>query len=226
MTVDQLIRLGVKESTAHRYITFLNAALIRYNISTPLRQAHFFTQILHESGMLFYTQEIADGSAYEGRKDLGNTVAGDGKLFKGRGFLQITGRLTYIEYGNSIGENISAQPNLVAQPKHAADSAGWFWVEFKKDSKGRNLNAMADDDNFLRITYFVNGGFNGLQDRLRLLRKAYAVFGVENSGGRLQNVIKYMIVNLANAERRGMDSVLFKAVPNVETVNKLAEVLK
>jgi putative chitinase len=226
MTVDQLIQLGVKESTAHRYITFLNAALIHYNISSPLRQAHFFTQILHESGMLFYTQEIADGSAYEGRKDLGNNLPGDGKLFKGRGFLQITGRLTYIEYGNHIGENISMQPDLVAQPKHAADSAGWFWAEFKKDAKGRNLNAMADDDNFLRITYFVNGGFNGLQDRLRLLRKAYAVFNVENAGTRLQNVLKYAITNIANNERRGMDSVLFKALPNGEAVNKLAEVLK
>lgn len=226
MTVDQLIHLGVKESTAHKYLTHLNAATIKYNISAPLRLAHFYTQCLHESGMLQYTQEIADGSAYEGRKDLGNNFPGDGKLFKGRGFIQITGRLTYLEYGNSIGENISATPEIVADPKHAADSAGWFWTVFKKDAKGRNLNAMADDDLFLRITYFTNGGFNGLQHRFSLLKKAYETFGVENAGGRVQNVIKQCITNLADPDRRGMNAILFKAIPDVAAVNKLAEAVK
>lgn len=228
MTVDKMIQMGVKESIAHRYITPLNGAMIRYKINTPLRQAHFFAQVLHESGMLQYTQELADGSAYEGRKDLGNNVAGDGKLFKGRGFIQITGRLTYIEYGNAIGENISLNPELVAQPKHAADSAGWFWTAFKKDAKGRNLNDMADADMFLRITYFVNGGFNGLQHRFFLLKKAYEAFAVDNGDARLQGVMKTVIENLAKKpeDRTGMEKSLLKTIPNVEAAQKLSEGIK
>lgn len=226
MTVDQLLQLGVKESLAHRYVTPLNAATVKHNITAPLRLAHFYAQCLHESGMLLYTEELADGSAYEGRKDLGNTEPGDGKLFKGRGFIQITGRLTYSQYAEAITEDVVASPALVASPKYAADSAGWFWTVFKKDGKGRNLNTMADEDNFLRITYFVNGGFNGIQHRFLLLRKAYDVFGVPDGPVRLQNVLRYVVTNMANAERRGMDAALFKAFPTPESANKLAEVLK
>jgi len=225
MTIDQLLRLGVKESLAHKYLSYLNAATIKYNISTPIRLAHFYAQCLHESGMLFYTQEIADGSAYENRKDLGNTLPGDGKLFKGRGFIQITGRFTYINYGNSLGENITASPQIVGEGKYAADSAGWFWTVFKKDSRGRNLNAMADEDLFLRITYFVNGGFNGLHDRFRLLKKGYETFGVSNPVSRLQSVLNYITENISNAERKGKDIALFNTIPDANAVDKLAEAI-
>jgi len=226
MTIDQLLQLGVKESIAHKYLPHLNAATIRYGITAPLRLAHFYAQCLHESGMLLYTQELADGSAYEGRKDLGNTLPGDGKLFKGRGFIQITGRLTYIEYGNAIGENVSADPAIVAQPKHAANSAAWFWGQFKKDAKGRTLNHMADEDLFLRITYFVNGGFNGLHHRLFLLRNSYNVFNVDNAPARLQAILTQITANLDAVDRKGMNAALFKSVPDANAINKLAEVLK
>jgi putative chitinase len=225
MTVDQLIHLGVKQSTAHKYLSFLNAATIRYAITTPLRLAHFHAQCLHESGMLVYTQEIASGEAYEGRKDLGNILPGDGKLFKGRGFIQITGRTTYIEYGNTIGENITASPQIVSEAKYAADSAGWFWSVFKKDSKGRNLNMMADEDNFLRITYFVNGGFNGLIDRFTILKKAYTEFGVDDIEGRLQRIVSHVADNIFNEDRAGMDKTLLKYFPDSKAVNKLAEAM-
>jgi predicted chitinase len=226
MTLEQLKQLGVKESIAHKYISHLNTATTKHSITSPLRLAHFYAQILHESGMLAYTEELADGSAYEGRKDLGNTEAGDGKLFKGRGFIQITGRLTYAKYGESAGDDTVANPALLSAPKHAADSAAWFWTEFKKDAKGRNLNAMADEDLFLRITYFTNGGFNGLTHRFTLLRRAYAVFSVPDASTRLAGVIRYATSNLSNTERRGMDTALFKALPDSAAIIKLAEVLK
>ena len=80
------------------FVQILNQNAEKFGCNTPLRMAHFLAQIAHESFCLRYTEELASGSAYEDRKDLGNTVAGDGKRFKGRGYIQITGRYNYTEY--------------------------------------------------------------------------------------------------------------------------------
>ena len=66
------------ESTVKMYLNLLNTALPKYQINTPLRTAHFLAQVGHESMSFVYTQELATGAAYEGRKDLGNTQKGDG----------------------------------------------------------------------------------------------------------------------------------------------------
>ena len=82
----------------------LNACLKRFEIDTPARIAHFMAQIAHESGGLRWMEEIADGSAYEGRFDLGNTQPGDGKRFKGAGVIQLTGRANYEAFSEFIGD--------------------------------------------------------------------------------------------------------------------------
>lgn len=151
-----------------RFAEPLAACMARYTIDSPLRQAHFLAQIGHESGQLRYTEEIASGQAYEGRRDLGNTRPGDGRRFKGRGLIQLTGRANYTAYGRAIEREaeILRAPEILADDAHlAADVAGWFWDRAK-------LNALADQDDVRAITRRINGGFNGLSDRAHLLTRA------------------------------------------------------
>ena len=91
----------------------------------------FIAQIGHESGQLKYSEEIASGKAYEGRKDLGNTQQGDGVKFKGRGLIQITGRFNYIQLSKDLGEDFIKNPELLSTPKYAVQSACWFWNKNK-----------------------------------------------------------------------------------------------
>lgn len=149
------------------YAEPLAAKMAARAIDTPLRQAHFLAQVGHESGELHYTEEIASGDAYEGRLDLGNTQPGDGRKFKGRGLIQLTGRTNYAAYGEAIGVNLVDGDNyrLVAtDPDLAVDVACWFW-------QTHGLNALADADDVLTITQTINGGVNGLADRERQLAR-------------------------------------------------------
>jgi predicted chitinase len=143
-------------------------------IDTPRRQAHFLAQIGHESGELRFRAEIASGEAYEGRRDLGNTQPGDGRRFKGRGLIQLTGRANYREYGRAIGReaDILVHPELLeTDPDLCVDVAGWFWAK-------RNLNTLADADDLTGITKRINVGLNGLEDRRRLLKRAKALLSL------------------------------------------------
>lgn len=154
-----------------RYLPGLNAGMESWVIDTPLRQAHFLAQIGHESGHLRYAEEIADGHAYENRRDLGNTQPGDGRRFKGRGLIQLTGRANYAEYGRAIGRDLLADPAPVAtDPALAVDVACWFW-------QSRGCNLLADADDAERITRRINGGLNGYADRLAILARAKAELG-------------------------------------------------
>lgn len=137
-------------------------------INTPLRRAHFLAQLAHESGSLRYNAEIASGAAYEGRKDLGNSEKGDGKRFKGRGLIQLTGRSNYVAYGEDIDVDLvtdGAWALVATDPALAVGAAGWFW-----DKHG--LNTVADADNIRKLTRRINGGVNGLADRTRFLVRA------------------------------------------------------
>jgi putative chitinase len=114
-------------------------------------------------------EELASGQAYEGRKDLGNIQPGDGKRFKGRGLIQLTGRSNYEQYSKDRGIDFIKNPELIAtDPNNCVDVAGWYW-------NSRNLNKYADQDNVRKITKRINGGYNGLEDRIKKLEICKAI---------------------------------------------------
>ena len=137
-----------------------------FGINTPLRAVHYLAQVFHESAALRYTEEIASGKAYEGREDLGNTQKGDGVKFKGRGFIQITGRANYQAYANSeycVGD-LMKHPEWISKSPGNQKASMWFW-------KTKGLNELADKDDIRAITKKVNGGYNGLADRMFYYRR-------------------------------------------------------
>ena len=156
-----------------KFLSPLNQAMEDHNINTPMRIAHFLAQIAWESGSLKYVEEIASGSAYEGRKDLGNTEPGDGVRFKGRGLIQITGRTNYKKYGDSLGLDFTHdwKWRLLTEPFYAADSAAWFW-------ETHGLNELADKDEFTKITKIINGSTITVKKRLPCLRSAKIATGL------------------------------------------------
>ncbi len=159
------------ETLVNTYFKPLDDAMSRRAIDTPLRRSHFLAQLAHESGSLRFSEELASGEAYEGRQDLGNTEPGDGRRFKGRGLIQLTGRANYAAYSQATGIDYLDQPKLLGDdPKAATDVAGWFW-------SSRGLNQQADRDDVTTITRIINGGYNGLEDRIDALHRALCVFG-------------------------------------------------
>lgn len=154
------------------YFEPLVAGMRKYAITTPLRIAHFIAQLAHESGAFRYAEELADGRAYEGRVDLGNTQPGDGPRYKGRGLIQLTGRANYAAYSKASGVDYLAKPDKLANDPYAAvDVACWFW-------QTRDLNKLADADDVRGITRRINGGFNGIDDRIDYLARGKAVLGL------------------------------------------------
>jgi putative chitinase len=158
---------------AAEYLPFLNASLNEFEINTPLRIAAYVAQLAHESGQLKYMEEIASGQAYEGRKDLGNTQPGDGRRFKGRGPLQLTGRSNYEAYGKLLGLDLISHPEQAATPQVGFRIAGLFWEK-------HGLNGLADRQVFIAITKIINGGTNGLEDRLKYYARAKRVLGIKD----------------------------------------------
>ena len=154
-----------------RLVGYLNTYALEFDITTPLRWAHYLAQIMHESGGFRYSEEIASGKAYEGRADLGNTQKGDGVRFKGRGLIQITGRANYTAYAKYCGYDVVAKPELLERLPGAVKSAMWYW-------QTHGLNELADKDKFLTITKRINGGTNGLESRQKYLERAKKVLNV------------------------------------------------
>jgi len=144
---------------------YLPAEMEKAGITTRLRIAHFLAQIGHESDHFRTTEEYASGRAYEGRRDLGNVKAGDGRRYKGRGVIQITGRANYERYGKKLGIDLVNKPELAATPEISVKTAVAYWAD-------HNLNALADKDDVRRITKRINGGYNGLNSRIAMLENA------------------------------------------------------
>lgn len=145
----------------------LEPAMAEGGINTKLRKAAFIAQTAHESGGFYYREEIGSGAAYEGRLDLGNTQPGDGRRYKGRGYIQLTGRVNYAEAGKALGLDLLNFPELAAQPKNAARIAVWFWNKKK-------LNALADQGPaaFDSITRRINGALRGKPKRDAIYHRA------------------------------------------------------
>ncbi len=171
ITADQLIQIAGSYAAKDRLRELapaMNQTLVKYEINTPRRIAHFIAQLAHESDRFRAMAEYASGEAYENREDLGNTEPGDGKRFKGRGLIQLTGRANYRQFSQAVGEDFVANPTKLEQLPYCVLAAGWFWHD-------RNLNPLADQDDVVAITRRINGGTNGLEDRKDFLQKAKAV---------------------------------------------------
>lgn len=158
---------GFEEATLY----VLNDVFQKYELNTPERVAAFCAQIGHECGDFKYKEELADGSAYEGRKDLGNVNPGDGRLFKGRGWIQLTGRANYTKYSSLLGIDLVKDPQKATAAHVAGAIAGEYWKQNK-------LNALADSGDFDKITKRINGGFNGKRDRDERHARARKALGI------------------------------------------------
>lgn len=110
---------------------------------------------------------------YGGR--MGNVNAGDGYKYRGRGYIQLTGRETYREVGKIAGLDLEANPELAAKQEHAVKIACAFWT-WKK------VNAACDAADFTAATKKINGGTNGLDDRLEWLSKVKSVVATAPTG--------------------------------------------
>jgi putative chitinase len=148
----------------------LNKWLPQYGIDTQLRIEHFIGQAAEETDSFRTLTEYASGKAYEGRRDLGNVNPGDGVKFKGRGIFQITGRANYQTYGQKIGVDLVTTPELAATADIAVRTACEYW-------KSHNLNALADNDDYVGITKRINGGTNGLAMRKQFILNADDAIG-------------------------------------------------
>ena len=168
-----------------------------FGIDTPLKLAHFLAQCGHESGGFRLTQENLNYSAqglknifpkyfpgnlsesyarnpqkiaskvYGGRMGNGPESTGEGFKFRGRGYIQLTGKDNYTAFGKAINEDIAGNPDLVST-KYPLLSAAWF---FSKNC----LKKCVDDSNatVTSVTKCVNGGTIGLPDRLKHFKEYY-----------------------------------------------------
>jgi predicted chitinase len=164
----------------YKFIDLLNESLESYGIVTPYQQAHFISQCFHESAHFETTVEFASGEGYDpGRHDdaiaNGNTEVGDGAKFKGRGLIQLTWKKNYRAYSDYKGFDFISKPDIVAESMQSAiDASCWYWrfkgaVYNKYNAKG-NINILIDNDpyNVNLVTMAVNGGTNGLAERLKI----------------------------------------------------------
>lgn len=153
-----------------RYLPYFNKYFTQYGITNEKRCAAFLAQIAHESGNLLYTEEIANGSNYEFREDLGNLEfealqiahakgTTTGRMYKGYGLIQVTGYYNYKKCGEALGLDLIHRPSLLKQPEYAVQSAMWFWFE-------HGCNELADIFNFKDITRRINGSIKTLPERL------------------------------------------------------------
>jgi predicted chitinase len=184
LTSDQLqsIMPGLSAKRNTELLPFLQAAMTEFAIEAPARAAAFLAQLAHESGQFRFMEEIWGPTSAQQRYEptttlattLGNTEPGDGKRFKGRGPIQITGRANYRRFGDLLSVDLLSDPPRAAASELAFRIAGLFWSK-------KGLNELADratPDAFKEITRRINGGFNGLAERQKFYTSACTVLGV------------------------------------------------
>ena len=190
ITSEQLTLLGAKKESAFlKYGQSLQDAMNFFQINTPERVCHFLAQVFHESGALNIVNENLNYSperlvaVYPKRFPTveqalpyaRNPQALSQKLYNGyhgRGLIQLTHKENYEACGKDLGIDLVANPKLLEEPKWACMSAGWFWNKHR-------LNQLADiggEGRVSTITKIINGGYNGLADRVNYYRKAKEIF--------------------------------------------------
>lgn len=154
-----------------------------HGITDNIEIAAIMAQCAHESGDWKYLRELGNDAyfaKYDGRASLGNTQPGDGLKFKGRGFIQITGRDIYTRAGRYLNIDLVNKPELAEDPSIAAKLVVYFFFEYKKNS-----TKTIDWNDIVAVTRLVNGGQNGLPDRrlkFENYKQQYANNGVVTSG--------------------------------------------
>lgn len=197
MDADALAQAMGGTVSRERYAALLPAfteAMREAGCTTVERAAMWCAQLGHESGGLRWMEEIADGSDYEGRRDLGNTQPGDGRRFKGRGPIQLTGRGHYAECSRwAHGRGLVPSPTYfvdnpaeLASDRYGFVGAVWYWTAARPQ-----LNALADARDIVAATRAINGGTNGLPDRqLRYKRCLELGAALLPTGGTMTNVVE------------------------------------
>lgn len=200
LSLDQLKQM-VKNPHINHWYEALEQLLPDYGINTPLRVAHFVAQCAHESGNFvfikenlnykaaslrkvfpkyFPTDELAAQYAnrperianrvYANRMGNGDEASGDGYRYCGRGLIQLTGKDNYTFFAGSLDISVEEASEYLATFEGAAQSACWFWEQ-------NNLNRFADANDVKGLTRAINGGFIGLEDRIRHTEHALHVLG-------------------------------------------------
>jgi len=126
-----------------------------------------FAPIKERGGPKYFTK------LYEGRADLGNTQEGDGPLFRGRGYIQITGRSNYTEYGREIGVDLVGNPDLALDPAIAAHVLALYF-------RARNIPTLAAAGKWEGVRRKVNGGLNGWARFLEYVQGLSKLIAVAN----------------------------------------------
>jgi len=169
---------GLSEARAAEILPTMVDGLKQADCTNPNRIAMFIAQTGHESADFQRTEEYASGAAYEGRTNLGNTQPGDGVRFKGRSWIQITGRHNYGEFSEwAFGKGLVPTPTyFVDHPvelqdlKWAGIGAAWYWTVARSD-----INALSDRRDLDTVTRRINGGTTGIADRRNRYNRALAV---------------------------------------------------
>ncbi len=159
---------GLSEARAAEILSAVSDGLRASQCTNANRIAMWLAQVGHESGSFVYTEEIASGAAYEGRTDLGNTHPGDGMRFKGRSWIQITGRNNYGLFSQwAFKQRLVSTPTYfvdhsteLGELKWAGIGAAWYWTVARSD-----INTLSDRQDLETVTRRINGGTNGLADR-------------------------------------------------------------
>ena len=189
---------GGKSKFSAEILKNLPAILEKYKINTVIRAAHFFAQVTHESGGFgvmtenlnysadgllkifpkYFSAESAASHArnpqmianrvYANRLGNGDTASNEGWSYRGRGFIQLTGKDNYSKFALSIGKSLEDTVKYLETVEGALESAAWFW-------NSRNINAKADLDDVTAVTKLVNVGTIGLDDRKHKLQIAKSV---------------------------------------------------
>ena len=203
---------------AEKYRPYLNKYMGKYDINTPERAIAFLAQIGTESGGLRYSREQGADSyfdKYEFRQDLGNTQAGDGLRFKGRGLIQLTGRANYQKMSEKVGKDLVSNPQLVEEPDLAVEVSAIFWRDRMRD--GISLNQWADKLNLQQpinkpsanwnvhesITRAINGGTNAINDRADRMNRGREIYAMirknlsATSGNKTKRIIFFSIIGVA-----------------------------